>query len=82
MLNTISVSPGDKVCVHAIKDLHQRGRALRIQAVLVTSGAIKDILWTGHDASNSNDYQHQLSDVKIKALIVKGLWRYSYLNLG
>jgi hypothetical protein len=47
ILNTISIQPGDKVCVHTIKDLHHRGRAFRVQAVLATPGAIKDILYTG-----------------------------------
>jgi hypothetical protein len=47
ILNTISVQPGEKVCVHSIKDLHYRGRALKIQAVIVTPNAIKDILFTG-----------------------------------
>ena len=80
ILNTISVQLGDKVCIHSIKDrnLHQRGRAMRVQAVLVTPNAIKDILFTGKDTGSVN----MISEPRIKQLIIKGLWRYSYLNLG
>ena len=30
VLNTIQVEQGDKVCVHSIKDMHNRGKALSI----------------------------------------------------
>ncbi len=49
-----------------------------MHAVLVTVEAIKDILFTKQETANVNT----LSATKIKALIVKGLWRYSHLNLG
>ena len=78
ILNTIQVQPGDKVCVHSIKDLYKRVKSLRVQAVLVTPSAIKDILFTGQDTSSPN----LISEKKLKQLVVKGLWRYSYLNLG
>jgi hypothetical protein len=52
--------------------------ARRVHAVLVTVEAIKDILFTKQETANVNT----LSATKIKALIVKGLWRYSHLNLG
>ena len=80
ILNTISVQLGDKVCVHSIKDrnLYQRGRAQRIQAVLVTPDAIKDILFTGKETGSVN----MISETRLKQLVIKGLWRYSYLNLG
>lgn len=70
---------GDKVCIHSIKDLHFRGRALKVQAVLVTPDAIKDILFNpGKDMG----MQNMISESTLKKLIIKGFWRYSYINLG
>lgn len=40
LLNTISAEQGDKVCVHAIKDMSKRGRATKIVAVLQTPNSI------------------------------------------
>lgn len=71
---------GDKVCVHSInpRSLYQRGQAQRIQAVLVTPDAVKDILFTGKETGSVN----MISESRLKQLVIKGLWRYSYLNLG
>ena len=46
--------------------------------MLVTPSAIKDILFTGQETATAN----MISATKLKAIVVKGLWRYSYLNIG
>ena len=62
VLNTIQVEQGDKVCVHSIKDMHHRGKALTVQAVLSTPNAVKDILYTGNEPSTPM----MCSDAKLK----------------
>jgi len=78
LLNTISVEQGDKVCVHSIKDHNFKGKALNVEAVLVTPNAVKDILYTGQE----NSTPAMISDVKLKQLIAKGVMRYSFLSIG
>jgi porphobilinogen deaminase len=80
-LNTIQVQQGlDKVCIHSIKDIHKRNNVLKVQAVLMTSNAIKDVLFVPDESDNQAG--NLLSETKLKSLIVKGLYRYSSLNLG
>lgn len=44
----------------------------------MTPDAIKDILFTGKETGSVN----MISESRLKQLVIKGLWRYSYLNLG
>jgi hypothetical protein len=46
----------------------------------MTSNAIKDVLFVPGESDNQAG--NLLSETKLKSLIVKGLYRYSSLNLG
>jgi len=44
----------------------------------VTPNAVKDILYTGETPSTPQ----MCSDVRLKQLITKGIWRYSFCSVG